>query len=127
MNYARRLHQLVSVVVLAVACAAASATEERPLFRLGGLDYGEADLAPDLRQRVYEAYAEYRASLTGALADAIASVLGVTADIGFADRRAGDIERSVLDPGAAASLGPATSLEEGLRATADWFRARAGG
>lgn len=59
------------------------------------------------------------------LARAIESALGVRAEIGSAPRRAGDIECSVLDPGMAVALGPATPLDAGLSETIAWFRARA--
>lgn len=59
------------------------------------------------------------------LVRALEGELGVTAKLGFAPRRAGDIERSVLDPGAASALGPVTTLDAGLRDTIAWFRSRA--
>ena len=49
--------------------------------------------------------------------------MNVTADVGFGPRRAGDLERSVLDPVGSAVETP-TSLEEGIRITAEWFLAQ---
>lgn len=64
------------------------------------------------------------ATTTMQLARTLESELGVRAEIGSGPRRAGDIERSVLEPGVAVALGPATSLDAGLRETIAWFRAR---
>ncbi len=61
---------------------------------------------------------------TRTLAERIASALGVTGSIGAGPRRDGDVERSVLEPTFEATGGPPTDLDEGLRATVAWFRAR---
>lgn len=62
---------------------------------------------------------------TRALAKAIEQALGVTAQVADGERRAGDLERSVLRPnpelvGHAAPM----SLDEGIAETARWFRDR---
>ena len=64
------------------------------------------------------------ATTTLELARALETTLGTRAELGFGPRRAGDIERSVLDPGVASALGPVTSLDTGLRETIAWFRGR---
>jgi UDP-glucose 4-epimerase len=64
------------------------------------------------------------ATTTLALALQLDSLLGGGATIEHAPRRAGDVERSVLEPGALDALGPRTSLADGLAATLDWFRER---
>lgn len=52
--------------------------------------------------------------------------LGGGSEIVYADRRAGDLMRSVLDPTrCAATIGAATPLAQGLLETARWFKARA--
>jgi UDP-glucose 4-epimerase len=52
--------------------------------------------------------------------------LGSGSEILYADRRAGDLMRSLLDPTRClATIGPATSLADGLSETARWFKARA--
>jgi len=57
------------------------------------------------------------------LATHIASVAGRALSRQFAPPRAGDIERSVLDPTRLASvLGPPVPLAEGLRYTFEWYR-----
>lgn len=62
---------------------------------------------------------------TRALAAAIATSLKVTPEITDGPRRAGDLERSVLEPNPELSaLRPVTPLEEGIGETAAWFRAR---
>ena len=70
----RRLHDcLVSLLlasVLGAATSAALATEQRPLFRLDGLDYDQADLSPELRQKVFEAYVSYRDRIAEVVRDA---------------------------------------------------------
>lgn len=63
------------------------------------------------------------ATTTRQLADAIANALGVRAEIRAGERRAGDIEYSVLDPSTCPIESPVT-LEEGIRRTAAWFEAR---
>ena len=63
------------------------------------------------------------------LYEAMASYLGVTERAVRAPERAGELERSSLDPGRARiHLGwtPWTGLEEGTAATIDWFRSRPG-
>ncbi len=56
------------------------------------------------------------------LAKMLEKAMGVTAEVGFGPRRAGDLERSVLDPVGSAVEAP-TSLEDGIRATAEWYLA----
>jgi UDP-glucose 4-epimerase len=62
---------------------------------------------------------------TRALAERIEAALGVRGAIGTGPRRDGDVERSVLEPTLEATGGPPTALDEGLRETVAWFRARA--
>lgn len=50
--------------------APAMATEERTLFRLDDLDFNEADLAPELRQRIFDAYARYHDQIGQVVRDA---------------------------------------------------------
>ena len=62
------------------------------------------------------------------LYQSMAAALGVRDRPVYAPPRAGELARSALDPGRAAiHLGwkPWTTLDEGCRATIDWFRARA--
>jgi UDP-glucose 4-epimerase len=61
---------------------------------------------------------------TRALGAAIADALGVRAELLPGERRAGDLERSVLELEGAPIASP-TSLEEGIRQTAAFFRSRA--
>jgi UDP-glucose 4-epimerase len=63
------------------------------------------------------------ATTTRALAGAIEATLGVEAKLGFAPRRAGDIERSVLEPWS--GLGDTVPLADGIARTVAWFRGRA--
>lgn len=56
------------------------------------------------------------------LATEIVRALGVDAELGFGAKRAGDVERSVLEPWA--GLGDAIPLREGIARTAEWFRSR---
>ncbi len=57
------------------------------------------------------------------IADALASALGRQATLTFGPKRAGDLERSVLDEEAfVAALGPVVDLGQGLELTAHWFR-----
>jgi UDP-glucose 4-epimerase len=58
------------------------------------------------------------------LARALGKVLGVEPELRFGPRRAGDVERSVLDGAELVQRYPATSLDEGLRQTAAWFADR---
>jgi UDP-glucose 4-epimerase len=51
------------------------------------------------------------------------SSLGVKADLGFAPRRPGDLERSVLDP-TGGPLSSPVDLADGIATTAAWFRER---
>jgi UDP-glucose 4-epimerase len=64
------------------------------------------------------------ATTTLALAQTLAAAVGVTPKLSHAPRRAGDVERSVLDGGALLETHPPTSLAEGLRETVKWFRGR---
>lgn len=59
---------------------------------------------------------------TRTLADRIIALTGSKSPIQSGPRRPGDVERSVLDPGSPPPLGEPTPLDEGLRATVDWFR-----
>jgi UDP-glucose 4-epimerase len=59
---------------------------------------------------------------TRELADQIIGLTGSKSAVNTGPRRPGDVERSVLDPGSPPPLGKTTSLEDGLRATLDWFR-----
>lgn len=64
------------------------------------------------------------ATSTGALARALAAAAGVALDAEPNHKRAGDLERSVLDPREfIARLGTPTPLDEGLARTVEWFRA----
>jgi len=58
---------------------------------------------------------------TRALAEAMKAAAQSRSEIGFAERRAGDLERSVLEPEHGGR--PPVALEVGLRRTLDWFRA----
>lgn len=59
------------------------------------------------------------------LASTLQQHLGTSVKITHADRRAGDIERSVLDGSRFAELlGDTISIDQGLRETAGWFRQR---
>lgn len=67
------------------------------------------------------------ATSTLALAEAIAAALGAHASPSFAPRRAGDIERSVLEPSPELlAHGPPTPLAEGIAETVRWFASRRG-
>lgn len=67
-----------------------------------------------------------RESTTQQIAEQIRTSLGSTSEILFGGRRAGDVERSLLDADRLAELlGPSVTIEAGLRKTAEWFRARA--
>jgi UDP-glucose 4-epimerase len=62
---------------------------------------------------------------TADLARRLVVELGSSSEVRSGPRRAGDLERSVLDPSRChALLGPVTSLADGLRLTAEWFRSR---
>jgi UDP-glucose 4-epimerase len=62
---------------------------------------------------------------TRALARRIAEAAGRPLTAHDREKRAGDLERSVLDPSEyVRRLGPMTPLDEGLRATVAWFSAR---
>lgn len=65
------------------------------------------------------------ATTTLALAEAIEAALGVRSARTFGPRRAGDIERSVLEPNPELlAHGAPTSLEAGIAETARWFASR---
>jgi UDP-glucose 4-epimerase len=67
------------------------------------------------------------ATSTKMLADQLQRELGKTEAVKPGPRREGDLERSVLDPSYCLSmLGQLTSLEDGLRQTAQWFANRDG-
>jgi UDP-glucose 4-epimerase len=62
------------------------------------------------------------ATSTRMLSDALQRELGTGSEVKHGDRRAGDLERSVLDPTYCRSIiGDATPLDEGLKQTAAWF------
>jgi nucleoside-diphosphate-sugar epimerase len=61
---------------------------------------------------------------TMTLAKRLEEYLGVTADLGYGEQRAGDLEYSLLDGSdLEALLGQTVSLEAGLKETAAWFKA----
>jgi UDP-glucose 4-epimerase len=62
---------------------------------------------------------------TRKLARLMGQVCGTSPQLTDGPRRAGDVERSVLQGGPAARLVPPTPLEQGLRETAAWFKAKA--
>jgi len=65
------------------------------------------------------------ATTTLELSARIERALGVDVEPGFGPRRPGDLERSVLEPDP--DVLPSTvTLDDGLRATAEWFRRRPG-
>lgn len=67
-----------------------------------------------------------RESTTLQLAQVLQKALSSSSKIDFGDRRAGDVERSLLDADRLAELlGPVVQIEEGLKQTAHWFAARA--
>jgi UDP-glucose 4-epimerase len=60
------------------------------------------------------------------LAEHLRNTLTSKSEIRYGDRRAGDVERSVLDADRFAELlGSTVTVDEGLRSTAEWFRNRA--
>ena len=61
------LHSIAVLLLSGLLVGAAHATDERTLFRLNGLDYNEADLNDELRQRVFEAYAKYRDTMSAVM------------------------------------------------------------
>lgn len=62
------------------------------------------------------------------LAEHIRTTLSSKSEIRYGDRRAGDVERSLLDADRLAELlGPTVTVADGLRITAEWFRQRAAG
>ena len=62
------------------------------------------------------------------LAEHIRTTLSSNSEIRYGDRRAGDVERSLLDADRLAELlGPPVTVADGLRITAAWFRQRAAG
>jgi UDP-glucose 4-epimerase len=62
---------------------------------------------------------------TGDLATLMKSLSGSTSEVHFGPRRAGDLERSVLEPPAHDAYQATVPLREGLTRTIAWFRARA--
>ncbi len=65
------------------------------------------------------------ATTTGELARAICAAAGATSALVPSEVRAGDLERSVLDPSRfEQAIGAVTPLAEGLAETLHWFRAR---
>lgn len=66
------------------------------------------------------------ATTTRQLLEELQKELGAPAELRFAASRAGDLQRSVLDASYCSSvIGAPTSLADGLRETARWFKARA--
>jgi nucleoside-diphosphate-sugar epimerase len=65
-----------------------------------------------------------QATSTLALARALGAVLKVEPKLTYAPRRAGDVQRSVLDGGSLLKAHPPTPLSDGLRETVNWFAAR---
>jgi nucleoside-diphosphate-sugar epimerase len=62
------------------------------------------------------------------VAEQINKALNSSSVISHGDRRAGDVERSLLDADRLVELlGPTVDVEEGLTKTAAWFRKRAHG
>ncbi len=60
------------------------------------------------------------------LAEHIRSTLKSSSEIRYGDRRAGDVERSLLDADRLVELlGPTVTVADGLKITAEWFRNRA--
>lgn len=69
-----------------------------------------------------------RESTTLQLAEQIKKSLGSSSKISFGDRRAGDVERSLLDADRLVELlGPTVTVDNGLAKTAEWFQKRAKG
>lgn len=66
-----------------------------------------------------------RPTTTLELARMLQRAMGTEADIVPGEKRMGDLEVSVLQPDDACPIGTATPLEEGLEATARYFRAQA--
>jgi UDP-glucose 4-epimerase len=67
-----------------------------------------------------------RESTTQQLAEQIKKSLNSNSAISHGDRRAGDVERSLLDADRLVELlGPTVTIEAGLQQTAEWFRKRA--
>ncbi len=67
-----------------------------------------------------------RETTTLQLAEHIRLTLNSHSEIRYGDRRAGDVERSLLDADRLVELlGPTVAVADGLRITADWFRNRA--
>lgn len=59
------------------------------------------------------------------LAEHVRATLSSNSEIRFGDRRAGDVERSLLDADRLAELlGPTVTVADGLKITAEWFRQR---
>lgn len=65
------------------------------------------------------------ATSTNELAQLMRAQIGSRSDVGYGPPRAGDLERSVLEPPVEAALRARTSLAEGIERTVAWFRARA--
>ena len=67
-----------------------------------------------------------RETTTLQLAEHIRSTLNSSSEIRYGDRRAGDVERSLLDADRLVELlGPTVTVADGLKITAEWFRQRA--
>jgi len=61
---------------------------------------------------------------TQELAQMMEQSAGIKAILRYGDRREGDVERSVLDPGTPSPLGAAVPIAEGIHRTVSWFRER---
>lgn len=69
-----------------------------------------------------------RETNTRQLAEHIRTTLSSNSEIRYGDRRAGDVERSLLDADRLAELlGPTVTVADGLRITAEWFGKKAAG
>lgn len=64
------------------------------------------------------------ATSTRKLAETLRELTGHTGAVAEAPRRAGDVERSVLDPGDPCPLGEMLGLADGLGRTLEWYRQR---
>ena len=90
-------------------------------------DVARANLAAmegDIEQDVINVCTGFETN-TLQLANAIQTALGTSGEISYGPLRAGDVERSVLDPTElTAALGTPVNLEQGIAETAEWFRAK---
>ena len=109
---------LSQAAILLLGCLFVStthATEERTLFQLNGLDYNEADLDDELRQRVFDTYSTYHGKLNDILRDAVFA-LHVEEVAKQTNRNAADVRQE---------LAPKTAIDEAqVRAFYDKNRQR---